>query len=135
MGENMMRASAVSFCSAACFAIVGMAIGILMAASGDHSVFPTHAHLNLLGWVSMFLIGIFYRFHRFHPALDTSRVALVHVGIWICGTIILTCGVAAIYLGRPDLEVIAIADSLIVLGAMLVFAYFVIRTELSGKQA
>jgi hypothetical protein len=132
MGENTMRASTVSFGSAVCLGIIGMIIGIVMAASGDHSVFPAHAHLNLLGWVSLFLIGIFY---RFHPALDTSRIALVHVAIWICGTIILTCGVAAIYLGRPDLEVIAIAGSLIVLGDMLLFAYLVFRSELSVKQA
>jgi cbb3-type cytochrome oxidase subunit 1 len=124
-----MRASTVSFCSAVCLAIIGMIIGIIMAASGDHSVFPAHAHLNLLGWVSLFLIGIFY---RLRPALDTSWVALVQVGIWICGTIILTCGVAAIYLGRPDLEVIAIAGSLIVLGDMLWFAYLVFRNELSA---
>jgi drug/metabolite transporter superfamily protein YnfA len=105
-----------------------MVIGIIMAASGDHSVYPAHAHLNLLGWVSLFLIGIFY---RFHPDLDTSRVALIHVGIWICGTIILTSGVAAIFLGRSELEPIAIAGSLIVLGAMLMFAYLVFRSERS----
>lgn len=121
-----MRASTLSFRFAVCLGIVGMTIGIIMAASGNHSVFPAHAHLNLLGWVSLFLIGIFY---RLHPALDTSRVALVHVVIWIFGTIVLTCGVMAIYLGRPDLEIIAVAGSLTVLGAMLMFAYFVFRSE------
>jgi len=72
-----------------------MTVGIIMAASGNHSVFPAHAHLNLLGWVSLFLIGTFY---RFHPALDTGRLAIIQAAIWICGTIILSCGVAAIYL-------------------------------------
>jgi hypothetical protein len=123
-----MRASTLSFCTAVCLGIVGMTIGIVMAASGNHSVFPAHAHLNLLGWVSLFLIGIFY---RFHPALDASRIAFVHVVIWIVGTVVLTCGVAAIYLGRPDLEIIAVAGSLTVLAAMLLFAYLVFRTELS----
>jgi hypothetical protein len=104
-----------------------MTIGIAMAASGNHSVFPAHAHLNLLGWVSLFLIGIFY---RFHPALDASRLALAHVVVWTVGTIVLTCGVAAIYLGRPDLEFIAVIGSLMVLGAMLLFAYLVFRSEL-----
>lgn len=125
-----MKASTVSFCSAVCFVIVGMIIGIIMAASGDHSVFPAHAHLNLVGWVSLFLIGIFY---RLHPALDASRVAMIQVGIWICGTIILVCGVAAIYLGHTDLEPIAIAGSFIVLGDMLWFAYLVFRNELSAR--
>ncbi len=128
-----MKASTLSFCTAVCLGIVGMTIGIAMAASGNHSVFPAHAHLNLLGWVSLFLIGIFY---RFHPALDASRIAFVHVVIWIVGTIILTCGVAAIYLGRPDLEFIAVIGSLTVLAAMLLFAYLVFRSELSvtGQQ-
>jgi hypothetical protein len=125
-----MRASTVAFCSAVCFVIIGMIIGIIMAASGDHSVFPAHAHLNLVGWVSFFLIGIFY---RLHPALDASRVAMIQVVIWICGTIILFCGIAAIYLGHPDLEPIAIAGSFIVLGDMLWFAYFVFRNELSAR--
>lgn len=126
-----MRASTLSFCSAVCLGIVGMIIGIVMAATDNHSVFPAHAHLNLLGWVSLFLIGIFY---RLHPSLDTSRLALTHVVIWIGGTIILTCGVAAIYLGRPDLEGIAIAGSLIVLGAMLMFAYLVFRSARTVAQ-
>lgn len=123
-----MRASTLSFCSAVCLGITGMIIGIIMAASGDHSVYPAHAHLNLLGWVSLFLIGLFY---RLHPTLDTSRVARIHVGIWIFGTVVLTCGVAAIFLGRTDLEPIAIAGSLIVLGDMLLFAYLVFRYERS----
>ena len=126
-----MSASTLSFCSAVCLGIVGMTIGIIMAATNNHSVFPAHAHLNLLGWVSLFLIGIFY---RLHPSLDTSRLALTHVVIWIGGTIILTCGVAAIYLGRPDLEGIAIAGSLIVLGAMLMFAYLVFRSARTVAQ-
>ena len=126
-----MRASTLSFCSSVCLGIVGMIIGIIMAATDNHSVFPAHAHLNLLGWVSLFLIGIFY---RLHPSLDTSRLALTHVVIWIGGTIILTCGVAAIYLGRPDLEGIAIAGSLIVLGAMLMFAYLVFRSARTVAQ-
>lgn len=127
-----MRASTLSLCTAVCLGIVGMCIGIAMAASGDHSVFPAHAHLNLLGWVSLFLIGIFY---RLHPALDASRIALVQSAVWICGTIVLTCGVAAIYLGRPEFEPVAIIGSLMVLGDMLLFAYLVFRNELSVAHA
>lgn len=131
MWGKIMKASTLSLCSAVCLGIAGMIIGIIMAASGNHSVFPAHAHLNLLGWVSLFLIGIFY---RLHPTLDTSRLAFAHVIIWVGGTIILTCGVAAIYLGRPDLEPIAIAGSLIVLGAMLMFAFLVFRSERTVMQ-
>ena len=66
--------------------IVGMIWGIVMAISRDHSAMPAHAHLNLLGWVSLFLFGIFY---HLHPAIDRSRAALVQVTVWIIGTVVL----------------------------------------------
>jgi len=104
--------------------MTGMAMGIAMAATHDHSVFPAHAHLNLLGWVSLFLIGIYY---RFNPSLDMSRAGLVQVVVWILGTIILTIGVAAIYLGHPAAEPVAIVGSLIIFADMLFFAVLVFR--------
>jgi len=127
-----MRASSLSFCAAVCLGIVGMTIGIAMAASGDHSVFPAHAHLNLLGWVSLFLIGGFY---RLHPALDVSRIARIQSVVWICATIVLTCGVAAIYLGRTDLEIVAIIGSLAVLADSGPFAVLVFRSALSARRS
>jgi hypothetical protein len=33
---------------------------------------PAHALLNLLGWVSLFLFGIY---HRLHPAVDFNPLA------------------------------------------------------------
>jgi hypothetical protein len=117
-----MKASSLSFKSAVAFGIAGMAMGIAMAAAHDHSVFPAHAHLNLLGWVSLFLIGTYY---RLHPWLDTRRAALVQVGIWIFGTVVLTIGVASIYLGHPAAEPIAISGSLIIFADMLFFAFLV----------
>ena len=97
-----------------------------MGASGNHATMPAHGHLNLLGWVSLFLIGIFY---QLHPVLDSAKIALVQVVVWICGTIILTFGVAGIYLGRPDLEPVAITGSLIVFADMLLFTYLVFRIQ------
>ena len=57
------------------------------------------------------------------------RRALALVGFWACGTVILTCGIAASYFGRPDLAFIAIVGSLIVLADMVVFAYLAFRSE------
>lgn len=37
--------------SAVVYIILGMILGIYMAASQNHSQMPTHAHLNLIGWV------------------------------------------------------------------------------------
>ena len=119
-----MSASALSFRLAVLFVIAGMAMGIGMAMTHDHSIMPAHAHLNLLGWVSLFLFGIYY---ERRPALDTSRLALVQVGVWAVGTVILTAAVAAIHLGYTAAEPFAGIASLALLGSMLVFAYVVFR--------
>jgi hypothetical protein len=119
-----MTASSLSFKLAVLFVIAGMAMGIGMAASQDHSIMPAHAHLNLLGWVSLFLFGIYY---ERRPALDASRLALVQVIIWSFGTVILTIAVAALHLGYTAFDPVAAIASLIVLAAMVLFAYFVFR--------
>jgi hypothetical protein len=51
----------------------------------------------------------------------------VQVGIWILGTIVLTIGVASIYLGHPGAEPIAIIGSLTIFADMLFFAILVFR--------
>jgi peptidoglycan/LPS O-acetylase OafA/YrhL len=121
-----MKASSLSFPAAILLAIAGMIWGIVMAASGDHSAMPAHAHFNLLGWVSLFLFGIFY---YLHPAVDRSRTAIVQVAIWIVATLILTIGVALIYAGQTVGEAVATAGALLVLADMLLFGWLVIRRE------
>src|SRR5437868_14524038 len=92
-----MKASALSFRIAVLFALLGMGPGIAMAAARDHAAMPAHAHLNLLGGVSLFLFGIFC---HLHPAIDQSRAAVVQVWIWIAATVVLTIGVGLVHSGR-----------------------------------
>ena len=58
-----------------------------------------------------------------------AQASTCTVGFWACGTVILTCGIAASYFVRPDLAFIAIVGSLIVLADMVVFAYLAFRSE------
>jgi len=124
-----MKASSLSFQAAVLIAIVGMVWGITMAISQDHTAMPAHAHLNLLGWVSLFLFGIFY---HLHPALDGARIALAQVWVWIAGSVILTIGVAMVHTGRSGGDPLAAIGSLIVLADMLLFAWLVWRREARG---
>lgn len=124
-----MKASVVSFRAAVILVVAGMIWGIVMAISGNHSTFPAHAHLNLLGWVSLFLFGIYY---HLHPAIDRDRLAFVQVWVWIAATIVLTAGVALIYSGYAAGEPTAAIGSLIVLADMLLFGWLVFRREQVG---
>jgi hypothetical protein len=127
-----MKASSLSFLTAVAVVLVGMAWGLYMAISQDHSTLAAHAHLNLLGWVSLFLFGVFY---RLHPALDASRIARLQVLIWLAGTVILTMGVAMIHSGRPSGEPFAGVGSIIVIADMLLFGWLVLRQERTANPA
>ena len=125
-----MKASSVSFPVAVLMVIAGMIWGIIMAVSHDHSAMPAHAHLNLLGWVSLFLFGLFY---HLHPAIDRSRAALVQVTVWIVGTVILTFGVGLLHTGHDIGQPFAAGGSFIVLASMLQFGWLVVRREQTAK--
>jgi hypothetical protein len=119
-----MRASTLSFQAAVVFLIAGMIWGIIMAISEDHSAMPAHAHLNLLGWVSLFLFGIYY---RLHPSLEGAKSAIVQVWVWIIGTIILAIGVSLFYTGQVIGGSIAAVGSFVVLFDTLLFGWLVLR--------
>src|SRR5690242_7057989 len=92
-----MKASQLSFRAAVLFVLVGMIWGLVMAISNDHSAMPAHAHLNLLGFVALFLFGVYY---HLHPALDRRKAALAQVWLWIVATIVLAIGVALVHTGH-----------------------------------
>jgi hypothetical protein len=127
--EATMKASSISFPAAVLMVLAGMVWGIVMAISQDHSAMPAHAHLNLLGWVSLFLFGIFY---HLHPTIDRSRAALIQVWVWIVGTVILTVGIGLVDTGHPIGDPFAAVGSLIVLASMLQFGWLVVRRERIG---
>jgi len=129
-----MKASVLSFRAAVLMVIAGMIWGIVMGISQDHSTLPAHAHLNLLGWVSLFLFGIYY---HLHPAIDRSRLAFLQVWIWIAGTIVLTIGVALVHSGHQIGDPIAAISSLLVLADTLLFGWLTFRrapAELSNQR-
>jgi hypothetical protein len=121
-----MKASSASFQAAVLFVLAGMVWGLQMAISDDHSAFPAHAHLNLLGWVSLFLFGIYY---RLNPALDASRAAIVQVGIWCIGTVIMVIGVGLVHTGHESGDPIAAVGAIMVFVGMAHFAWLVFQRE------
>ena len=121
-----MRASSLSFQAGVVLVVVGMIWGIQMGISKDHAAMPAHAHLNLLGFMSLFLFGFYY---RLNPSLDRSRVALMQVAVWIAGTITMTIGVGLVHTGHETGEPLAAIGSLVVLVGMLIFGRQVYRCE------
>jgi hypothetical protein len=48
------------FAAAALYGMIGVSWGLAMSITKDHGTYSAHAHLNLLGWISMALMGTFY---------------------------------------------------------------------------
>ena len=106
------------------YAVLGMALGIYMAASHDHVQRPAHAHLLLLGWVSMVLYGVFY---KLFPAAKTA-LAGWHWWLANIGLIVMVSGILIIYGGAPERgEIFASTGALINIAGMALFAFNVFR--------
>ena len=115
------------FClvTAGLYALCAMGLGIVMAASHDHSLAPVHAHLNLVGWVSVALFGIFY---HLVPAAASGLLARIQVAIATLGVILLAPGIGIAVTGGTEL--LAIIGSLLTLTSMALFVVVVVQSRL-----
>lgn len=78
----MPRVALWFFAIAPLYVVIGMSLGIYMGASDDHSLYPAHAHLNLIGWVTMALFGTFYALARdASPKLAWTTFWLNNAGV------------------------------------------------------
>ncbi len=107
------------------FGLVGMVMGIVMGAKHDFTLAPVHAHINLIGWVSMFIAGLFY---AVFPSAE-GRQSFLHLILSVCGLVLFAPGIAASVMNIPWGVPVAIAGSMITLLAMLLFAVIVWRSK------
>jgi hypothetical protein len=114
--------------SAPLYALVGMGFGIWMSATGQHLYSPAHAHLNLLGFVSMALFGAYY---TLVPAAAASMLARIQVLSMHAGAILMFPGVIMAIDGKGD--GLAKAGSLLAIISMLLFAFIAMRTRETAR--
>jgi hypothetical protein len=115
----MPRISDWFFRIAVFYLLAGITLGIVMAASRDHSMFPVHAHLNLLGWVTMSLFALFY---RAWPQAAQSRMAKVHFWLYVPAHLVQMLALAALYRGATAIEPVLGVASVVVGAGILCFA-------------
>ena len=106
--------------------LLGMAFGIFMGITLDFVLAPVHAHLNLLGFVTMFLSALYY---RAFPQAAASRLARYQAAVSVVGAIVFPAGIAGVLLGGHDrFEPVVVAGALTVFTGMVLFAVIVYRT-------
>jgi hypothetical protein len=102
------------------YAIVGLALGIHMAATKNHGQMVTHAHIMLLGFVVTFLYGVT---HKLWLGNTSSTLATVQYYTHQVGTITLLTGLFLYYGRIVSIEtidpVLAIASIVVLIGLVL----------------
>jgi uncharacterized membrane protein len=110
--------------------LIGILLGIVMGIRQDFVLMPAHAHLNLLGFVTMFLSALYY---RVVPEAAASGLARYQAVVSVAGAVVFPIGIACVLLGGHDrFEPVVVAGALTVLLGMALFAVIVFRT--SGQQ-
>ena len=108
------------------YAIIGLALGIFMAASKDHGHLVTHAHIMLVGFVLSFIYGLC---HKLWLNNDTSKLAVAQFYIHQVGAIFLIIGLFLLYGNFVALETIdpllAIASIVVFIGVILMKILFI----------
>jgi uncharacterized membrane protein YgdD (TMEM256/DUF423 family) len=91
-------------------------MGIYMGIVHDFSLAPVHAHMNLVGWVSLALFGVTY---KLYPELQERWPAKLHFALAAPAAILFPIGIyMSINLAQP---LLAIAASLVWAVGVLLF--------------
>lgn len=128
----MPRVSAAFFAMGVLYVLCGMLWGMMMGANEDFALAPAHAHLNLLGWVTMGLYGTFYALTR---ATLAPRLAWANFTASALGVVVMIPSLA-LYLTHPDTKYIPfmVTGEVLTVAGMLIFGVSVAR-ELMRKTA
>lgn len=113
----MPRISLAFFGAAVLYGLTGMGLGMAMGATETFTLAPVHAHINLMGWTTLAIMGGFYALagDRANPRLAWANFALSNLGNLISLPLL-----AIMLLGnRAFLPVMAAGEALVVLGMLL----------------
>ncbi|WP_022730021.1 hypothetical protein [Fodinicurvata sediminis] len=111
--------SLLYFRTAAVFLLLGIVMGLHMAATHDHSTLAAHAHVNLLGWVTPALFGAYF---AFNPGQAERRLARLQYGVYVVGVVLMSPMLYLMLRGQAQLEPMVIVSSLLVLAGAILFA-------------
>lgn len=119
IGSLMMRVSVVLL-------LIGLLGGVAMGIAHDFQLAAAHAHFNLVGGVLMFMFGLYY---RAFPRAGESRLARPQAWLHIIGAVVFPLGIALVTTRGESLVIVPIIGSLIVVGAVALFAAIVFQTS------
>lgn len=130
----MPRVSAAFFAIGVLYLLLGMMWGMHMGSSEDFSTMPAHAHLNLLGWVTMAIYGTFYALTQ---ATLSPKLAWTNLALAAAGVALMIPSLALYLAGGRDTKFIPgmVAGEILTVLSLLVFAVSVGRELMRPRVA
>jgi hypothetical protein len=111
------------------FVIIGMLLGIWMGTNENFTLAPLHAHLNLVGWASMMLFGLYYR----SDATAAGRpLAGWHWVVAVLGMLLFIPGIYGSNMNVGSLAIFVIPGALLTLASVLIFAWTIWQAAQRG---
>ncbi len=114
------------------YAIIGLALGIYMAASHDHGQLVTHAHIMLLGFVVSFVYGLC---HKLWLDNATGKLAVAQFYLHQVGSLVLFVALFLLYggLAAPErLEPVLAASSITVFVGVILMKVLFLKSARSA---
>ncbi len=128
----MSRLSLAFFATAAVCVLCGMAWGIHMGMSEDMTMAPAHAHLNLLGWASLGVMGAFYGIAGDRA---NKRLGWINYGLSTGAVLVMIPSLAYLLSHGNRMNPGIIVGSLLAVGGILVFLLDVLLTMRAPRPA
>jgi hypothetical protein len=121
---GMPKVSLAFFSIAPIYVLIGMAGGIYMGVSDDHTLAPAHAHLNLIGFMMMSVMGTFYAL-----AGDQVSSKLAWANFWILNLalVIMIPMLALLLLGNKSVTPILGVSEILAVLAVLTFLAAIVQ--------
>lgn len=114
----MPRVSLAFFAAGVLCVLVGMVWGTVMGATQDFTMAPAHAHLNLLGFVALSIMGTFYALAGERAPV---RLAWVNLALSFGGVVIVTPMLAQVLGGNTAIGPLMAIPELILIAGMATF--------------
>lgn len=102
------------------YAVLGILLGVIMAASKNHVQMVTHAHILLVGFVISFVYGVCYQVWNLDNGSTLQKVQFYSHQT---GTILMIAGLYMLYGGIMDPGVL---DPILAIGSLLVLTGMII---------
>jgi hypothetical protein len=106
------------FALAIIYALCGMALGLSMSITHDHSQMPTHAHTMAAGFL---MSAVFAFFYHLVPQASSHRLAPLHFWLSAASGVVLLVGLYFLLAGATAVEPLVAAGSMAFYASTLLF--------------